>query len=39
MEELKAQKVNDEVVSHMWGVCVCVCVCVCVREREIDDET
>ena len=35
MEELKAQKVNDEVVSHMWGVCVCVCE----REREIDDET
>ena len=33
MEELKAQKVNDEVVSHMWGVCVCE------REREIDDET
>ena len=37
MEELKAQKVNDEVVSHMWGVCVCVCVRE--REREIDDET
>ena len=35
MEELKAQKVNDEVVSHMWGVCVCVCE----RVREIDDET